>query len=73
MAQHLIPFGVGTRVCGGQNLAQIILRMVVAVVIRNFNVTADSEETNERTMEIRDAFVSAFTLSCRSLWLTRPR
>ena len=62
MAQHLIPFGVGTRVCGGQNLAQIILRMVVAVVIRNFNVTADSEETNERTMEIRDAFVSAFAL-----------
>ncbi|KAI0089355.1 cytochrome P450 [Irpex rosettiformis] len=56
MAQQLIPFGVGTRVCGGQNLAQIVLRMVVAVVVRNFNVIAKPEETNERTMEIRDAF-----------------
>ncbi|KAI0337959.1 cytochrome P450 [Trametopsis cervina] len=56
MAQQMIPFGVGTRVCGGQNLAQIVLRMVVAVVARNFTITAKPEETNERTMEVRDAF-----------------
>ncbi|KAI0690262.1 cytochrome P450 [Cytidiella melzeri] len=56
MAQQMIPFGVGTRVCGGQNLAQMILRMVVAVTVRNFNVSAKAEETNERSMEIRDAF-----------------
>ncbi|KAL1746232.1 cytochrome P450 [Schizophyllum fasciatum] len=27
MSAHLLPFGFGTRVCGGQNLAQIMLRI----------------------------------------------
>lgn len=58
MHQHMMPFGVGTRVCGGQNLAQMMLRIVIAALVRNFNVIANSAETNERTMEMRDAFVS---------------
>lgn len=58
MEQHFVPFGVGSRVCGGQNLAQIVLRIVIATVARNFDIVARAAETNERTMEIRDAFVS---------------
>lgn len=57
MSQHMMPFGTGTRVCGGQNLAQIVMRMVVAAVVRNFDIVAPSE-TNERTMEMKDSFVS---------------
>lgn len=58
MAQHMMPFGTGSRVCGGQNLAQVMLRLAVAAIARNFDVAAPAE-TNERSMEIRDSFVSA--------------
>jgi len=61
MNQHMMPFGTGTRVCGGQNLAQMMLRIAIAAVIRNFTIAAPAE-TNERSMEIKDSFVSA----CRS-------
>ncbi|PCH40720.1 cytochrome P450 [Wolfiporia cocos MD-104 SS10] len=57
MVQHMMPFGVGTRICGGQNLAQLVLRIVVAAVVSNFDISANAAETNERTMEMRDAFV----------------
>ncbi|TFK33197.1 cytochrome P450 11B1 [Crucibulum laeve] len=56
MAQHMMPFGTGTRVCGGQYLAQVMLKIVVAAVARNFNVVAPSE-TNEKSMEVKDSFV----------------
>ena len=58
MNQALIAFGVGTRQCGGQNLAQLMMRIVVAVVARNCDVRADVGETNEQSMTMRDAFVS---------------
>ena len=61
MAQHMIPFGVGTRLCGGQNLVQIMMRIIIAVLVKNFNISANSDETNDRTMEIRDAFVRIFS------------
>jgi cytochrome P450 len=57
MNQHMMPFGTGTRVCGGQNLAQVMLRVAIAAVIKNFNIAAPAE-TNERSMEIKDSFVS---------------
>ncbi|KAH9931775.1 cytochrome P450 [Amylocystis lapponica] len=57
MNQHFIPFGVGTRTCGGHVLAQNVLRIVVATIARNFNITANAEETNERSMDMRDAFI----------------
>jgi cytochrome P450 len=58
MTQQMIAFGVGTRVCGGQNLAHIVLRMVIAVIVRNFHISTKQDETSDRSMEIRDAFVS---------------
>ncbi|KZT70257.1 cytochrome P450 [Daedalea quercina L-15889] len=57
MNQHMVPFGVGSRLCGGHALAQLVMRMVIAVVARNLNITADVTQTNERSMEMRDAFV----------------
>lgn len=57
MAQYLMPFGTGSRQCGGMNLAYMMLRLTVAALVRNFNVTAPPE-TNEKSMEIKDAFVS---------------
>jgi cytochrome P450 len=56
MHQHLMAFGTGSRVCGGQNLAHMVLRVVVSIIVRNFNLSAP-KETNERSMEIKDSFV----------------
>ncbi|TFY78766.1 hypothetical protein EWM64_g5247 [Hericium alpestre] len=56
MAQNMMPFGTGSRVCGGQNLAQIMIRVVIATLARNFDIVAPPE-TNEKSMEMRDSFV----------------
>jgi hypothetical protein len=56
MSQHMMSFGMGLRVCWGQNLAQVMLKAAVAAVARNFDVVAPSE-TNERT-EMKDSYVS---------------
>jgi cytochrome P450 len=61
MSQYMMPFGTGSRVCGGQSLAQIMLRVAVAAVVRNFDIVAPSE-TNDRTMEVKDAFVSPISV-----------
>lgn len=71
MSQHMMPFGTGTRVCGGQNLAQIVMRMVVAAVVRNFDIVAPSE-TNERTMEMKDSFVIfPASMECKLAFIPR--
>ncbi|OCH89992.1 cytochrome P450 [Obba rivulosa] len=57
MSQHMMPFGFGSRVCGGQNLAQMVMRVVVAGISSNFDISSRAAETNERSMEMRDAFV----------------
>ena len=61
MTANLNPFGFGTRVCGGQNLAQIMLRIGVAVIARSFHIEVPPE-TTEKSMAIRDAFVSSLSV-----------
>jgi hypothetical protein len=56
MSQHMMPFGTGTRICGGQNFALAMMRTVIAAVVRNFDVVAPPE-TTEKSMEIKDSFV----------------
>ncbi|TRM67586.1 cytochrome P450 [Schizophyllum amplum] len=56
MSAHLCPFGFGTRICGGQNVAQIMLRIGVAAIARNFCIEVPPE-TTEQSMAICDAFV----------------
>lgn len=58
MQAHMMPFGVGPRICGGQNMAQMTLRIIIAAIARNFDIFAP-QETNEQSMGIRDAFVSS--------------
>ncbi|KAK7453494.1 hypothetical protein VKT23_011771 [Stygiomarasmius scandens] len=71
MSQHLMPFGTGSRVCGGQNLAQVMTRIVIAAVVRNFEVVAASE-TNEKSMEIKDSFVIfPSAMECKLLFTPR--
>ncbi|KAF9443296.1 cytochrome P450 [Macrolepiota fuliginosa MF-IS2] len=71
MTQHMMPFGTGTRVCGGQNLAQVMLRIAIATITKNFNIAAPAE-TNERSMEIRDSFVIfPAAMECKLIFLPR--
>ncbi|EGO02344.1 hypothetical protein SERLA73DRAFT_178240 [Serpula lacrymans var. lacrymans S7.3] len=71
MAQYLIPFGMGSRACGGQNLAQMMLRITIAALARNFDIIAPPE-TNERSMEIKDSFV-IFPVSMECRLAFQPR
>lgn len=56
MHQHLMPFGAGSRLCGGQNLAHLVIRVVIAAVVRNFDIVSPPE-TNDTSMSTKDAFV----------------
>ena len=56
MNRHMMPFGTGSRVCGGQNVAQMVMRIAIAAIVRNFDLLSPLE-TTEKSMEIRDSFV----------------
>ncbi|KAJ7754837.1 cytochrome P450 [Mycena metata] len=56
MASHMMPFGTGSRICGGVNLAHIIMRVVLVAVLRNFEIEA-APGTDEKSMDMRDSFV----------------
>ncbi|KAG8860571.1 hypothetical protein FRB96_003825 [Tulasnella sp. 330] len=56
MRANMMPFGTGQRICGGMNLAHIMLRITLAAVIRNFDIVVPPETTPE-SMEHRFAFV----------------
>ncbi|KAI0311778.1 cytochrome P450 [Amylostereum chailletii] len=71
MHQSMMPFGLGTRVCGGQNLAQMILRITVASLVRNFDMKA-AAETTAKSMEICDSFV-IFPAAMRCSLVFNPR
>ena len=68
MHQHLMPFGAGGRLCGGQNLAHLTLRVVIATVVRNFDIVSPPE-TNDASMSTKDAFVSQL---CRNQIVVSP-
>lgn len=57
MHQYMMPFGTGTRMCGGRNLALMLLRIVTIRIVRNFEVIAP-KGTDEHSMEVMDSFVS---------------
>jgi cytochrome P450 len=56
MNRHMMPFGTGSRICGGHNLAQMVLRIAIAAIAKNFDVVSPPE-TTETSMEMRDSFV----------------
>ncbi|KIK56498.1 hypothetical protein GYMLUDRAFT_230137 [Collybiopsis luxurians FD-317 M1] len=55
MLQSLAPFGMGTRICIGQHLARAAIKIMLAAIIRNFDI-APCEQTNARTMEMMELF-----------------
>lgn len=59
MTAHMMPFGIGTRVCGGRNLALLMLKLGMAGFVRNFEIRAPAE-TTETSMEVMDSFVNCF-------------
>ena len=58
MKSHFMPFGYGGRICGGQAMAIMMLKITLAAIARNFNIQANLAETNEKTMAVNDSFVS---------------
>ncbi|KAG6824957.1 hypothetical protein H0H92_005314 [Tricholoma furcatifolium] len=73
MNYHMMPFGTGSRVCGGQNFAQVIVRVIVAAMVRNFDIVAPPE-TNERSMTIKDSFVIfPAAMECKLIFDPRQR
>ncbi|KAJ7481145.1 cytochrome P450 [Mycena galericulata] len=70
-AAHIIPFGFGTRVCAGQQLAQAVMRIAVAAIIRNFTVQADSS-TTKASMKMMHGFASFPTAGqCKLIFIPR--
>ncbi|KAA1476047.1 cytochrome P450 [Dentipellis sp. KUC8613] len=68
---HMMPWGLGTRMCTGMTLAQIVLRLVVVAVVRGFEVRAP-RETTEGSMEMRDSFVMfPAAMKCRLVYEPR--
>ncbi|KAI0034864.1 cytochrome P450 [Vararia minispora EC-137] len=57
MNQHMMAFGGGLRVCGGQHFAQQTIRATIAAIVRNFHIVSPSE-TNAWTMEMVDGVVA---------------
>ncbi|KAJ7277735.1 cytochrome P450 [Mycena rebaudengoi] len=43
--EHLMPFGLGSRACVGQQLAHASFRIILAAIIRNFNISAGPTTT----------------------------
>ncbi|KAJ7628908.1 cytochrome P450 [Roridomyces roridus] len=71
MASHMMPFGTGSRICGGMNLAHLILRNVLVAVLRNFDVEA-APGTDEKSMDIRDSFVMfPASMECKLIFHSR--
>ncbi|KAI4520654.1 cytochrome P450 [Schizophyllum commune Loenen D] len=71
MNAQLFPFGFGTRVCAGQHLAQMMMRMGLAAIVRNFDIEVPLE-TTQKSMAICDAFV-IFPASMTCKLKFRPR
>ncbi|KAH8825838.1 cytochrome P450 [Flagelloscypha sp. PMI_526] len=71
MNQQLMPFGIGSRICGGHNVAQMMLRILTAVIVHSFDIEAPAE-TTERSMEMKDSFVM-FPAAMECMLTFRPR
>lgn len=51
-----MPFGYGPRICGGQNLAHMTIRLLIVALVRNYDISP-AEGTNAEAMSQRFNFV----------------
>jgi cytochrome P450 len=58
--KHFVSFGHGTRACARQAMAYMLLKIVLAELVRMFEIRVDERETNESSMAVRDSVVSLF-------------
>jgi cytochrome P450 len=65
MTKHFMPFGLGTRVCAGRNMAMMILKLVIASFVIQFDIKVDEKETNAKTMQPRDTHFVSLLSNCR--------
>ncbi|KAI0036316.1 cytochrome P450 [Vararia minispora EC-137] len=72
MDAHMMPFGIGLRICGGMQFAYQDLRIVLATIARNFDISVPPE-TPDRSMALRDAFVAFPAWGCCRLVFTPRR
>ncbi|KAH7108039.1 cytochrome P450 [Auriculariales sp. MPI-PUGE-AT-0066] len=73
MRSNFFPFGLGSRVCGGQNLAMTNARIAIATLIRNFDVVAPPQ-TTASSMYILEAFVSfPAAMKCDMVFVPRAQ
>ncbi|KAG8958033.1 hypothetical protein FRC03_009533 [Tulasnella sp. 419] len=56
MWTNLIPFGTGGRICGGMNVAHLMIRKTLSAIVTNFDIRIPPQTTPD-SMEIRFAFV----------------
>ncbi|KZT38154.1 cytochrome P450 [Sistotremastrum suecicum HHB10207 ss-3] len=72
MLAHFMPYGYGSRNCAGQNMSQLMLRILVTSLARNFDVVSKVSETNDKTMSMRDSFVMfPAALECKLSFVPR--
>ncbi|KAJ7681741.1 cytochrome P450 11B1 [Mycena rosella] len=70
-AAHMMPFGLGTRVCTGQQLAQAVIRVALVALVRNFDIRADSS-TTKASMRMRHGFAAFPTAGeCKLIFFPR--
>jgi len=63
MNLRFMPFGLGTHFGAGRNMALMVTKLVVASLVRDFEIIVDERETNEKTMEPRDSHFFSFRKS----------
>lgn len=66
MHQHFMAFGLGSRVCVGQRLATIVMRIAIASIVRNFDIIAPPE-TTQKSMAPKESFVRRLCLCLSQL------
>ncbi|KAJ6522459.1 cytochrome P450 [Mycena capillaripes] len=54
---HTMPFGLGSRACSGEPLAQAALRIAVAALVRNFTISCHAS-TTKASMTMRHGFTN---------------
>ncbi|KAJ7264624.1 cytochrome P450 [Mycena rebaudengoi] len=73
--EHLMPFGLGSRACVGKQLAHASFRIILAAIIRNFNISAGptttpatlaNKQTNANVPKVA-VLLSGFTSFCPSI------
>ncbi|KZT37327.1 cytochrome P450 [Sistotremastrum suecicum HHB10207 ss-3] len=71
MRTNFIPYGLGARMCSGWNLANVMLRVLLSTLTRNFDIIA-APETTQSSLYVLESFAS-FPLALQAKFRFLPR